>query len=344
MGGKVVVLGGDFRQCGPVLKNSRGRGRRAAEVNASIGHWAHWGKVKVLRLHTNMRVQNCMRPDRRQRLEAWSQWLKRLGDGDLPLDEGGRLEVPSSIAFVPDRGDPESKERQFFEHMYADLRNKQGQDRDDFLKGTAVLVPKNDMADKVNDDLLDTLIDGQEHVFVSTNGTTDPGHQRDDAYPEEFLASIREGSLPAHVIRLKVGAPIIALRNITKGVSNGTRMVVTKLLRHSIKARVLHGPSEGREILISRVEMTQNMGSFVLKRCQLPIRVAFAMTINKAQGLTLMRVGVYLKDDVFSHGQLYVAFSRCGDNENLWVFGPEPDEHGKLWIKNVVYPEILIDR
>ena len=121
-------------------------------------------------------------------------------------------------------------------------------------------------------------------------------------------------------------------------------MVVTKLLRHSIKARVLHGPSEGREILISRVEMTQNMGSFVLKRCQLPIRVAFAMTINKAQGLTLRRVGVYLKDDVFSHGQLYVAFSRCGDNENLWVFGPEPDEHGKLWIKNVVYPEILIDR
>ena len=344
MGGKVVVLGGDFRQCGPVLKNSRGRGRRAAEVNASISHWKHWGKVEILRLHTNMRVQNCMSPDRRQRLEAWSQWLKRLGDGDLPLNEDGRLEVPSSIAFVPNRDDPETGERQFFEHMYADLRNKQGQDRDDFLKGTAVLVPKNDMADKVNDDLLDTLLDGQERVFVSTNGTTDPGHQRDDAYPEEFLASIRESSLPAHVIRLKVGAPIIALRNITKGVSNGTRMVVTKLLRHSIKARVLHGPSEGREILISRVEMTQNMGSFELKRCQLPIRVAFAMTINKAQGLTLRRVGVYLKDDVFSHGQLYVAFSRCGDNENLWVFGPEPDAQGKLWIKNVVYQEILIDR
>jgi len=58
--------------------------------------------------------------------------------------------------------------------------------------------------------------------------------------------------------------------------------------------------------------------------------VAFAITINKAQGLTLKRVGVYLKDDVFSHGQLYVALSRCGDQ-------------GRVWIKNVMYKEVLID-
>lgn len=49
------------------------------------------------------------------------------------------------------------------------------------------------------------------------------------------------------------------------------------------------------------------------------LRVAFAMTINKAQGLKLQRVGVYLQDDVFSQGQLYVALSRCGDDLNLWA-------------------------
>lgn len=66
------------------------------------------------------------------------------------------------------------------------------------------------------------------------------------------------------------------------------------------------------------------------------------MTINKAQGLTLQRVGVYLQDDVFSHGQLYVALSRGGDDRNMWVFGPELDAQGKMWMKNVVYREILI--
>ena len=147
----------------------------------------------------------------------------------------------------------------------------------------------------------------------------------------------------ASVLRLKVGAPIIALRNITKGVSNGTRMVVTKLLRNSIFARVLHGPKKGQEVAITKVFTTQNMGAFQLERRQLPIRVAFAMTINKAQGLTLRRVGVHVEEDVFSHGQLYVAFSRCGDPDNLCVFGPKPDKDNAVWIKNVVYREVLID-
>ncbi len=29
--------------------------------------------------------------------------------------------------------------------------------------------------------------------------------------------------------------------------------------------------------------------------------------------------------------------------DNVWVFGPEPDEHRAVWIKNVVYDEVLID-
>ena len=138
MGGKVVVLGGDFRQCGPVLKNSKGMGRRAAEVNASLSHWDHWRDVHVIRLHLNMRVQNCVWPDRKERLEEWSQWLKRPGDGEVPLDEHGRLEVPASVAFVSDEQDPEKRENDFFKHMYSDLKNKRGDERDAVLKETAV--------------------------------------------------------------------------------------------------------------------------------------------------------------------------------------------------------------
>jgi len=60
------------------------------------------------------------------------------------------------------------------------------------------------------------------------------------------------------------------------------------------------------------------------------------MTVDEAQGLTLRRVGVHVEEDVFSHGQLYVAFSRCGDPVNPCVFGPPPEADGAVWIKNVV--------
>ena len=227
--------------------------------------------------------------------------------------------------------------------MYGPVKGLQGDERDAFLRDTAVLVAKNVNADRINNLLMDRLIVGTANTYTSLNRTTDQNAQRDDQYPEEYLSSIKDGRLPAHVLRLRIGAPVIALRNITKGVSNGTRMVVTRLLRNSIFARVLHGPKKGQEVAITKVFTTHNMGAFELQRRQLPIRVAFAMTINKAQGLTLRRVGVHVEEDVFSHGQLYVAFFRCGDPDNLCVFGPEPDADGAVWIKNVVYREVVID-
>ena len=51
-------------------------------------------------------------------------------------------------------------------------------------------------------------------------------------------------------------------------------------------------------------------------RKQFPLRVCYAVTIYKSQGQTLDKVGLDLRDDVFCHGQLYVALNRttCSDN------------------------------
>ena len=67
------------------------------------------------------------------------------------------------------------------------------------------------------------------------------------------------------------------------------------------------------------------------------------MTINKAQGQTIQQVGLYLVQEVFSHGQLYVALSRVGspDNIRVMVKGGRYEGHEGVYTKNVVYKEPL---
>ena len=67
-----------------------------------------------------------------------------------------------------------------------------------------------------------------------------------------------------------------------------------------------------------------------LKRLQFPVLLAFAMTINKSQGQTFDRVGIYLPEPVFRHGQLYVAFSRATSREGVKVKIEETNNQGKL--------------
>ena len=69
------------------------------------------------------------------------------------------------------------------------------------------------------------------------------------------------------------------------------------------------------------------------------MRLYFIMTINKTQRQSLQKVGIDLRQPVFTHGQFYMAFSRVTDVANLDVLLPY---RGSGMVKNIVYPEVLL--
>ncbi|XP_008189551.1 uncharacterized protein LOC103311648 [Acyrthosiphon pisum] len=113
------------------------------------------------------------------------------------------------------------------------------------------------------------------------------------------------------------------LRNIDpkRQLCNGTRLVVTELRPHNFKARKLSGADDGQDdIILPAFALTSGEEDdlpFQMKRIQFPVRLSFAMTINKSQGQTFDRVGLLLPSPAFSHGQLYVAFSRVRDAQSV---------------------------
>ena len=96
------------------------------------------------------------------------------------------------------------------------------------------------------------------------------------------------------------------------------------------------GCAKGEIVFIPRIPLIPNDMPFEFKRLQFPVRLSFAMSINKAQGQSLKVAGLQLENPCFSHGQLYVACSRVGSGKNLYMFAPG----GKT--KNVIYQKALM--
>ena len=94
-------------------------------------------------------------------------------------------------------------------------------------------------------------------------------------------------------------------------------------MKNVIEARILNGKFRGENILIPRIPIIPTDVPIQFKRIQFPIRLAFAMTVNKSQGQTMSVCGLDLRTPSFSHGQLYVACSRVGKPSSLFVLAKD---------------------
>ena len=177
---------------------------------------------------------------------------------------------------------------------------------------------------------------GERIVVPSIDSTTTD----DEAvlYPTEFLNSLNPSGLPRHLLCLKIGSPIVLLRNLDPPrATNGTRCIVRRVIGKILEAEITAGNYKGELLRIPRIPLIPTDLPFTFKRLQFPVRLCFAMTISKSQGQTFRVVGIDIRESCFTHGLLYVAASRTGSGENLTYLTTD----GTRLTYNPVYKEVF---
>lgn len=183
------------------------------------------------------------------------------------------------------------------------------------------LFSHNADVDRINDEVL-AKIQGEPHEFVmSLQG------------PDALVAVLKKGCLSKEVLYLKVSAAVMFVKNNPKeGFVNGTLGTVEGFNKTSgypiVKIR------SGRRIETEPMDWTvEENGKVRARITQLPLRLAWAITVHKSQGMSLDSAVMDLSD-VFEFGQGYVALSRIRRLSGLYILG---------WNKRTfqVNPEIL---
>lgn len=328
-GGKTIFLSGDPRQILPVVPH----GSRVTIIENSITSWPEFSTFHHVNLTQNMRALP-------HELE-FVDFLKSIGNGDrttFPQFNDNIIEIPTHLYSPPEN---------VIQDMFGDISETILSSE---VLESVILAPKNDDCTFVNSEILSRM-QGEEKAYFSFDKIICDDEREQNNYPVEFLNSLTVSGLPPHKLVLKENCIVLLIRNLNtkNALVNGTRMRVKQMHRNSIDCQVLTGVARNTRILIPRIHLTHSgtLLPFSFQRTQFPVIPAFAMTINKSQGQTFQKVGILLRQPVFTHGQLYVAASRVRSFDGLRFYITETSDQGHLsndhrvFTKNIVYKEVI---
>jgi len=184
------------------------------------------------------------------------------------------------------------------------------------------LTTTNDLADEVNEKEL-SKISAKEFYYTG-----------------KIKGNFDKSTLPTEInLKVKVGAQIMLLNNDLNGRwINGSVGKITGIRRDGKKDTILAELRDGRTVDVepytwkmfnlvynkdTKTLDSETTGSFT----QYPIRLAWAVTIHKSQGKTFDNVIIDLGKGTFSHGQVYVALSRCTSINGIVLKKPVSKKH-----------------
>jgi len=181
-----------------------------------------------------------------------AQWLLEIGVGST-MDDNEIIQVPQSMVYTNLNG--------LINRIYLGIGNSRAQD-DQYFLDRIILCPRNDQVYDINEAILQQFNPTAEiHMLRSVDSVSEEDGMH-HAYPAEFLQQLNTGGLPPALLCLKVGSPVILLRNLDpgEGLCNGTRMVVLNIRRKVLQCRIISKDRRFKDkvVLIPRIRLLPN--------------------------------------------------------------------------------------